>query len=271
VLGQSTIFPTLFDLMGLRWAPAVADLDTLRLRNSDYIVRGRYRDVQNRVFDISSGQVDEFLQIPPSERRSDLYRSQESIPDVHPNGYRGPGLDYQNSRMREGYDPTVTNPQRGAIPSESRRAAPRTPAPPPSGLIEEGAERPPVDDQGVEGEGAEEFYSYPGGDSGVAAPRADTGDRIAGRPRIEPPRRYTTPAANPAPAARPAPAVAPPARPEPALNGPAATNWRRSAPVAASASPARDPEVGRASFSPPKPQPQPKRQGLFTRMLGGDK
>jgi hypothetical protein len=271
VLGQSTIFPTLFDLMGLRWAPAVADLDTLRLRNSDYIVRGRYRDVQNRVFDISSGQVDEFLQIPPSERRSDLYRSQESIPDVHPNGYRGPGLDYQNSRMREGYDPTVTNPQRGAIPSESRRAAPRTPAPPPSGLIEEGAERPPVDDQGVEGEGAEEFDSYPGGDSGVAAPRADTGDRIAGRPRIEPPRRYTTPAANPAPAARPAPAVAPPARPEPALNGPAATNWRRSAPVAASASPARDPEVGRASFSPPKPQPQPKRQGLFTRMLGGDK
>jgi len=33
--------------MGLRWAPTVADLDTLRLKNEDFIVRGRNRHVNN--------------------------------------------------------------------------------------------------------------------------------------------------------------------------------------------------------------------------------
>jgi hypothetical protein len=123
VLGQSTIFPTLFDLMGLRWAPAVADLDTLRLRNDNFVVRGRNRDVQNHVFDISSSRVDEFLRIPAAERRPDLYRTQQTIPDVHPNGYRGPGLNWRDSRLREGYDPTRLNPESGFIPEDSRGAA----------------------------------------------------------------------------------------------------------------------------------------------------
>ena len=126
VMAQSTIFPTLFDLMGLRWAPAVADLDTLRLRNQDFTVRNRNRHVNNNVFDISSSSVDEFLRIPPAQRRADLYRSQETIPDVHPNGYRGPGLNYRNSRLREGYDPTMTNPESRFIPSESRETIRRT-------------------------------------------------------------------------------------------------------------------------------------------------
>ncbi len=40
ILGQATVFPTLFDLMGLRWAPAVADLDPLRLEGEEFTVRG---------------------------------------------------------------------------------------------------------------------------------------------------------------------------------------------------------------------------------------
>ena len=43
IMAQATIFPTLFDLMGLRWAPAVADLDPLRLSNDEFIVRNRRR------------------------------------------------------------------------------------------------------------------------------------------------------------------------------------------------------------------------------------
>jgi len=36
IYGQSVIYPTVFDLMGLRWAPAVADLDPLRLSNEEF-------------------------------------------------------------------------------------------------------------------------------------------------------------------------------------------------------------------------------------------
>ncbi|HKM56489.1 MAG TPA: hypothetical protein VJY33_24000, partial [Isosphaeraceae bacterium] len=120
IVGQSTIFPTLFDLMGLRIAPAVADLDTLRLRNSEFSVRGRARDVSNRVFDYSTSRVDEFLRVPPAERRPDLYRPQETTPDVHPNGYHGPGLNQRDSQLQEGYDPTRANPPTHFTPSESR-------------------------------------------------------------------------------------------------------------------------------------------------------
>ncbi|MCA9165666.1 MAG: hypothetical protein KDA62_21915, partial [Planctomycetales bacterium] len=74
ILNQATIFPTLFDLMGLRWAPAVSDMDPLRLSNEEFVVRGRHRELQNRVYDYASNQVDEFLRIPEGNRRSDLYR-----------------------------------------------------------------------------------------------------------------------------------------------------------------------------------------------------
>jgi hypothetical protein len=120
ILGQSTIFPTLFELMGLRIAPAVADLDTLGLRNGEFIVRGRARDVSNRVFDYSTSRVDESLRVPPAERRPDLYRTQETIPDVHPNGYHGPGLNLKDSQLQEGYDPTRANPPTRYVPSNSR-------------------------------------------------------------------------------------------------------------------------------------------------------
>ena len=118
ILAQSTIFPTLFDLMGLRWAPVVADLDPLRLSNEEFIVRNRKRYINNRVFDHSSSKVDEFLRIPEGERRMDLYRTQETLPHRHPTGYQGPGLNLQDSQLQEGYLP-ANRPESRPIPSTS--------------------------------------------------------------------------------------------------------------------------------------------------------
>jgi hypothetical protein len=119
IMAQATIFPTLFDLMGLRWAPAVSDVDPMQLSNREYIVRNRNRYLENRIYDYSSSKVDEFLRIPESARRADLYRSQESIPTLHPNGYEGPGLDYQVTPMREGYDPQGRAPSNSRFPANS--------------------------------------------------------------------------------------------------------------------------------------------------------
>lgn len=119
IMAQATIFPTLFDLMGLRWAPVVSDLDPLRLSDSDFIVRNRRRMLENRVYDESSAYVDSFLRVPDAERRMDLYRSQDSIPHVHPNGYRGPGMNYQDSQMREGYQPNRHYPAQPFTPGQS--------------------------------------------------------------------------------------------------------------------------------------------------------
>jgi hypothetical protein len=123
ILSQATIFPTLFDLMGLRWAPVVSDMDPLRVSNREFIVRGRQRALENRVYDYASSQVDEFLRIPEANRRTDLYRSQETIPWIHPNGYQGPGLDLRDSQLQEGYQPERAPPPSGFIPGESREGA----------------------------------------------------------------------------------------------------------------------------------------------------
>jgi hypothetical protein len=130
IYGQSVIYPTLFDLMGLRWAPAVADLDPLRLAGEEFTVRNRRRALMNRVYDHASSKVDEFLQIPEANRRPDLYRSQESIPARHPNGYQGPGLDFQDSKLQEGYQPNRANPATPFVPDSLRKGPP--PPPPPS-------------------------------------------------------------------------------------------------------------------------------------------
>ncbi len=119
IYSQATIFPTLFDLMGLRWATAVADLDPLGVTNREFVVRGRQRALENRVYDFASEQVDEFLRIPQGNRRTDLYRSQETIPYLHPNGYQGPGLDLHDSPMQEGYRPEEVYPPSRFIPSQS--------------------------------------------------------------------------------------------------------------------------------------------------------
>lgn len=99
ILSQATIFPTLFDLMGLRWAPAIADLGTGNLKELDFVTKNRRKDLQNRVFDYSSGKVDEFLQIAPADRRRDLYRPQDVIEQYHPNGTTGPGMNLKELEM----------------------------------------------------------------------------------------------------------------------------------------------------------------------------
>jgi ribosomal protein L29 len=105
ILSQTVIYPTLFDLMGLRWAPAVAELDSLSLREREFVAGERERFLTNEVFDEASGQVDNFMRIEESRRRADLYRTQETIPHLHPNGYQGPGLNIQNGVLQEGYIP----------------------------------------------------------------------------------------------------------------------------------------------------------------------
>jgi hypothetical protein len=104
ILAQSVIYPTLFDLMGLRWAPTVADLGTPSLQELEFVTRGRMRSLRNEVFEYSSEKVDEFIRIDDYRRRTDLYRSQERIPRIHPNGYEGPGLRYEQGQ----YLPFVT-------------------------------------------------------------------------------------------------------------------------------------------------------------------
>jgi len=118
ILAQATIYPTLFDLMGLRWAPAVADVDPLGLVNADFVVRQRKQELMNRVFDIGAKNVDDALRIPESNRRPDLYRTQQTIPYQHPNGYKGPGMNLRDSHLREGYDVRQLYPESQFVPSK---------------------------------------------------------------------------------------------------------------------------------------------------------
>lgn len=91
ILGQTVVYPTLFDLMGLRWAPAVIDLNHTDLRNLNHVVRGRNRAMEDAVFRISSESVDEMLDLrrrSSQHVRPDLYHPQRAPSPYHPNGYR---------------------------------------------------------------------------------------------------------------------------------------------------------------------------------------
>jgi len=133
ILAQSVIFPTLFDLMGLRWAPAVADLDACQLQEQEFVYRSRMKSLKNRVYDYSSEQVDQFLRVPEGERRRDLYRTQEEIPLVHPNGYSGPGLDRQDSPLMERAGRAlIPEAPAWAVPLLDGGAAPLLPVMPPA-------------------------------------------------------------------------------------------------------------------------------------------
>jgi len=150
ILAQSVIYPTLFDLMGLRWAPAVADLDTLRLREEEFVTRNRQRALGNQVFDYSSTQVDDFIRIPQQERRGDLYRVQETIPSIHPNGYHGPGMGRRDSSLQEGYSPHMIRPDSEFTPGSSR-SAPFAPAIPHGAPLQIVPSELPTPTPGVDG------------------------------------------------------------------------------------------------------------------------
>ena len=102
-------------------------MDPLNVSNREFVVRGRNRVLENRVYDFASDQVDAFLRIPEANRPSDLYRTQETVPFQHPNGYRGPGMDLRDSQHQEGYQPTRAYPRERFTPSQSPEGAPFCP------------------------------------------------------------------------------------------------------------------------------------------------
>ncbi len=110
IYAQAAIFPTLFDLMGLRYAPAVADLSPDGVIDDEWVARGRREYLRQYIFDYGASRVDDALRILYGERRPDLYRSQRSIPAKHPNGYEGPGLRQRDAHLEEEYDPRAAYP-----------------------------------------------------------------------------------------------------------------------------------------------------------------
>lgn len=90
ILAQCVVYPTVFDLMGLRWAPSVVDLDHLGLRDSEHVVRGRNETINHAIFDITSQRVDEMLDVEhasPENLRPDLHRRHTQPSPYHPGGY----------------------------------------------------------------------------------------------------------------------------------------------------------------------------------------
>ncbi len=104
IFGQTNIYPTLFDLMGLRWAQQVVDLDHQNLLESEHVIRGRQKSIKDFVFGEASSRVDEFLDLPKTRNyRPDLYHPQTLPSPHHPRGY-----DYQGGVQ----DPTGNNFER---------------------------------------------------------------------------------------------------------------------------------------------------------------
>lgn len=110
IYSQATIFPTLFDLMGLRYAPTIADLSPEGVIDDEWVARARHEYLRQYIFDYGASRVDDALRILYGERRPDLYRNQRSIPSKHPNGYEGPGLRQRDSHLEEEYDPRASYP-----------------------------------------------------------------------------------------------------------------------------------------------------------------
>jgi hypothetical protein len=93
ILGQTTVYPTLFDLMGLRWAPHVVDLDHVGLLDTEHVSRGRLQSVEDFVFDEATKRVDDILDVQRQQRehyRPDLYHRQRHPSPHHPGGFGYP-------------------------------------------------------------------------------------------------------------------------------------------------------------------------------------
>ncbi|MFG0261591.1 MAG: hypothetical protein ACF788_04295, partial [Novipirellula sp. JB048] len=93
IFGQTNLYPTLYDLMGLRWAQQVVDLNHTDLLESEHVIRGRQKSMKDYVFGVASKRVDEFLDVQskaPNSYRTDFYHEQSVSSPYHPNGYRHP-------------------------------------------------------------------------------------------------------------------------------------------------------------------------------------
>ena len=137
--------------MGLRIAPAVADLDTLRLGTPSSWSAGRHRTSSNRVFDyLEHESSTTSLRIAAGRSGGQTCTgARRRSPSVHPDGYKGPGLGLRDSQLREGYRPTENRPPERYVPSESRELnrGPMPPAgyaPPPAGYRRPAGVMPPA-------------------------------------------------------------------------------------------------------------------------------
>ena len=140
ILGQSTVYPTLFDLMGLRWSKHVADLDHVGLRDLEHVVRGRNTTTQHFTFDQASRRVDAFLDIPSKDRsldRPDLYRQQRRSSRYHPGGYENPRMKDEDDPTGHSFDRVDTRPEEYREPAyDSKYGVPVDRAPYPKSLPE---------------------------------------------------------------------------------------------------------------------------------------
>ncbi|MEM6470934.1 MAG: hypothetical protein AAF802_15355, partial [Planctomycetota bacterium] len=130
ILAQSVVYPTVFDVMGLRWAPSVVDLNHVSVRDREHVVRGRGKVVEHSVFDETTRTVDEVLGLnrrDPRFNRPDLYHQQHQPSPYHPGGYvypdvkpdadlRGRGFLHQEQRPNEFQDPPFD--QRRRVPMQ---------------------------------------------------------------------------------------------------------------------------------------------------------
>ncbi len=153
VLAHCVVYPTLYDLMGLHWAPSVVDIDHVSVRDAGHVVRGRYETLTNTIFDATSQRVDEILDIQqasPEHYRPDLHHRHTRPSPYHPGGYTHPEAekfvdpsgrgferpDRRPAEMREPpYDPRFRAPIRyESVPYpenlDSRGSIEIIPAPP---------------------------------------------------------------------------------------------------------------------------------------------
>lgn len=166
ILGQSTVYPTLFDLMGLRWSKHVVDLDHVGLRDTEHVVRGRNTTIHDFTFDEGSRRVDEFLDIETKDKqlvRPDLYRQQRQTSPYHPGGY-------QYRRLKDERDPTGREFDRlDTRPEEFREPAYDSKYRVPVEQLPSGGTKPEVIKIGPGGE-VQSLPAPPGSGYGLSAP-----------------------------------------------------------------------------------------------------
>ncbi|MFO0939722.1 MAG: hypothetical protein U0930_03035 [Pirellulales bacterium] len=121
LLAKSVIYPTLYDLMGLSWAQHVAELNYDSIRNAGHVSRGRQEMIRSHVFDESSRNVDDFLQIKDDapNHRPDLYREYTMPSPYHPNGYVYPKVRDEQDPTRRGFRVPENRPEAYRAGSEN--------------------------------------------------------------------------------------------------------------------------------------------------------
>ncbi len=104
ILGQSVVYPTLFDLMGLRWAPHLVNVSHRQLLDDQHLTQGRMKILSDWVAEKTEDKLDEFLGIRSEYKhlhRPDLYHSRDVPSPYHPGGYAEPNIADPTRRQFE--------------------------------------------------------------------------------------------------------------------------------------------------------------------------